>query len=95
LPCAWPGAGMTAPPILVARHLVSTLAVRGVQAVPRHGRGISLVSVPLGSGSEMNVWVEPRHLSCVVDGARVRRPIADLYDTVEELVRCREQRSPA
>lgn len=89
LPGPWPSARTSAPPVLVARHLTSTLTGRGVANVShRHGKGISLVTVPLPSGEDLNVWVEPGHLTYTsVNGARVRRPVVDLYDVTEALVR--------
>ncbi|MGI5324031.1 ATP-binding protein [Actinomadura nitritigenes] len=89
---AWPNPKLTAPPALAARHLMAVLAVRGIKGVePRHGRGVSLVTVPV-SGAEVNVWVEPAHLTCVAPGGRrVRRPIVDLHDVAEYLTAHHEQ----
>ncbi|GAA2157243.1 hypothetical protein GCM10009727_66960 [Actinomadura napierensis] len=83
---SWPNPRLTAPPILAARHLAATLTVRGVHNVEhRHGRGVSLVTVPM-VGTEINVWVEPAHLTySAPDGSRARRPVVDLHDTAENL----------
>ncbi|MFB4302264.1 hypothetical protein [Actinomadura sp. NTSP31] len=83
---SWPNPRLTAPPTLAARHLAETLTGRGVRNVEhRHGRGVSLVTVPV-AGAEVNVWVEPTHLTySAPDGSRVRRPMADLHDIVEIL----------
>jgi hypothetical protein len=84
---SWPNPNLTAPPILAAQHFAATLTARGVRDVQhRHGRGVSLVTVPM-CGAEVNVWVEPGHLTCTTpDGTRVRRPMTDLHDTAEHLI---------
>ncbi|HEU5030989.1 MAG TPA: ATP-binding protein [Spirillospora sp.] len=89
---AWPNPKLTAPPVLAARHLAAVLTARGVRDVAhRHGRSVSLVTVP-ASGAEINVWVEPAHLTCTgPDGLRVRRPIVDLHDAAEFLTARHEQ----
>ncbi|MFI0447113.1 ATP-binding protein [Actinomadura sp. 6N118] len=88
LPGPWPNASTTAPPVIVARHLTSTLTGRGIANVShRHGRGVSLVSVPVPAGEDINVWVEPGHLTYTsLNGVRIRRPVVDLYDVTETLV---------
>lgn len=82
----WPNPRMTAPPRLAAQHLAASLTTRGIRGVEhRHGRGVSLVTVPMPS-TEINIWVELAHLGYVCpDGARVRRPMADLHDTAEHV----------
>lgn len=60
LPGPWPNARTTAPPMLAARHLATMLTARGVTNVThRHGRGVSLVTIPLGRNEETNIWIEP------------------------------------
>ncbi|MFF0526605.1 ATP-binding protein [Actinomadura nitritigenes] len=88
----WPNPKLTAPPVLAARHLAAALAARGIRDVEhRHGRGISLVTVPV-PGGEINVWVEPAHLTYSTgDGSRLRRPIVDLHDVAEYLTAHHEQ----
>ncbi|MBO2465070.1 ATP-binding protein [Actinomadura violacea] len=83
----WPNPNLTAPPVLAAQHLAATLAAQGIRNVQhRQGRGVSLVTVPT-SCTEINVWVEPAHLTCTTsDGSRIRRPMADLHDIAEHLV---------
>lgn len=88
LPGPWPNARATAPPVLVARQLTSSLTGRGIVNVShRHGKGVSLVTVPRPGGQDVNVWVEPGHLTYTsVSGARIRRPVVDFYDVTETLV---------
>lgn len=96
LPGPWPNARTTAPPALAARHLASTLTARGIANIThRHGRGISLVTIPLNRNKETNVWIEPGHLSYTdPTGTRHRRPIIDLHDTTEILIhRLEDQRN--
>jgi hypothetical protein len=58
----------------------------------RHEHGVSLVSVPLAGHSALNVWVEPRSLAFTDPaGTRVRRPLVDLQDLAEHLVRRTEE----
>lgn len=84
----WPDPRTTAPPMLAARHLAATLTARGItNATHRHGRGVSLVTIPYGRNEETNIWIEPGHLSYTLpDGVRHRRPIVDLHDATETLV---------
>ncbi|MFI0355937.1 ATP-binding protein [Actinomadura sp. 9N407] len=100
LPGPWPDARTTAPPMLAARHLASTLISCGIEDVTyRHGRSVSLLSIRLRKEEtrekvrdEVNVWVEPGHLSFTdSSGSRVRRPIVDLHDVAESLVRRYEE----
>lgn len=86
---ALPGGRGTAQPSAVARWLAGELAARGVDRVDcRDAQQVSLVGVPLPGGTQLNVWVEPdRFLSFDIDGGHVRRPIADLHDVAELLVR--------
>ena len=88
LPGPWPNPRMTAPPMPVARHLASMLTARGItNTTHRHGRGISMVTVPLGKNQETNVWIEPGQLSYTTPrGARQRRPMIDLHDVAEILI---------
>lgn len=96
LPGPWPNPRTTAPPMLAARHLASTLTARGIPSVThRHGKGISLVTVPTGDNDETNVWIEPGHLSWTdPTGSRHRRPVVDLHDLAETLISHHEQRAP-
>ncbi|MWA05575.1 hypothetical protein F8568_035480 [Actinomadura sp. LD22] len=89
---AWPNPKLTAPPVLAARHLAASLTARGIRDVEhRHGRGVSLVTVPVPNG-KINVWVEPAHLAYATgDGSRRRRPVADLHDVAEHLTAHHEQ----
>lgn len=89
----WPDAALTAAPAVVARHLALAVTARGVENVEdRHRRGVALVSVPVGGFGAVNVWVEPRHLTLTSpDGARDRRPLVDLHDLVEDVVRRNEE----
>ncbi|TDC56216.1 hypothetical protein E1281_08470 [Actinomadura sp. KC345] len=84
----WPDARTTAPPMLAARHMAAMLTARGVMnTTHRHGRGVSLVTVPINTTEEVNIWIEPSHLSYTTPtGTRHRRPIIDLQDTTEILV---------
>ncbi|MEU8800516.1 ATP-binding protein [Spirillospora sp. NPDC048819] len=84
----WPNARTTAPPMLAARHLAAILTARGVTNVThRHGRGVSLVTIPLGRNEETNIWIEPGHLSYTTPtGTRHRRPMIDLHDATETLI---------
>ncbi|WP_147312213.1 ATP-binding protein [Thermomonospora umbrina] len=93
LPGPWPDARMTAEPAHVARHLASTLAERGIRrVVPHLGTNIALVSVPIHPGKDITVWVEPGHISSPGQNApRIRRPVIDLYDIAEDLIRRVEQ----
>ncbi|WP_165966654.1 hypothetical protein, partial [Actinomadura sp. 7K507] len=79
----------TAPPVLAARHLAATLTARGNASVThRHGRGISLVTIPVTRKEETNVWIEPGHVSYMArTGVRHRRPLVDLHDVAESLIR--------
>ncbi|MFG2249055.1 ATP-binding protein [Spirillospora sp. NPDC048823] len=88
LPGPWPNARTTAPPMLAARHLVTMLTARGVTNVThRHGKGVSLVTIPLGGNEERNIWIESGHLSYTTPtGTRHRRPMIDLHDTTETLI---------
>lgn len=88
LPGPWPDPRTTAPPMLAARHLATVLTARGAANVThRHGRNVSLVTVPLARNEETNVWLEPTHLSySAPTGTRHRRPIVDLHDTTETLI---------
>ncbi|TDE25127.1 ATP-binding protein [Actinomadura sp. 6K520] len=88
LPGPWPDPRTTAPPMLAARHLAATLTARGItNATHRHGRGVSLVTIPYGNNQETNIWIEPGRLSYTLpNGTRHRRPIVDLHDTTETLV---------
>ncbi|XRQ10308.1 ATP-binding protein [Actinomadura welshii] len=88
LPGPWPNPRATAPPMLAARHLAATLTARGItNATHRHGRGVSLVTVPYGGNGETNIWLEPSHLTYAAPaGTRHRRPIVDLHDTAETLI---------
>lgn len=90
LPCSWPRECVTAPPMVTSGCLASTIAARGIDVVEGYGRRVSVVSAVAGGGRELNVWVEPGHLSYDVGADRVRRPIGDLYDTVEDVVRWSE-----
>jgi hypothetical protein len=82
------------PPMHAARHLADSLTARGLGAAHHDGSGISMVSVPIGPGHEVNVWVEPAHLSLACPtGPHVRRPIVDLHDLAEDLIR-RSEGSP-
>ncbi|GLZ07900.1 hypothetical protein Acsp03_53660 [Actinomadura sp. NBRC 104412] len=84
-----------ATPMHAARHLAESLIVRGIDAAHRDGQGVSLVSVPLKRGQDLTIWVEPAHLSFACSsGARVRRPIVDLHDLTEDLVRRSEGNAP-
>lgn len=89
---AWPNPKLTAPPVLAARHLAAALTARGIRDVePRHGRGVSLVTVPV-SEIEINIWVEPAYLTYSTgDGSRQRRPIVDLHDAAEHLTAYHER----
>ncbi|HEV7933120.1 MAG TPA: hypothetical protein VGP70_12535 [Actinomadura sp.] len=93
LPGPWSDAGLSVPPAIAARHLAATLAARGIDNVGhRHEHGVSLVSVPLAGHSALNVWVEPRSLAFTDPaGTRVRRPLVDLQDLAEHLVRRTEE----
>lgn len=88
LPGPWPNPHTTAPPMLAARHLASTLTARGIPNIThRHGRGISLVTVPMNANEETNVWIDPGTLSWIdPTGARHRRPVVDLHDLAETLL---------
>lgn len=92
LPGPWPNPSTTAPPIPVARHLASALTGRGLADVAHHhGKGVSLVSIPRPSGEDINVWIEPRHLTySTANQSRVRRPVVELYDVAEDLIRRHE-----
>jgi Histidine kinase-like ATPase domain len=98
LPGHWPDPARSAPPSTTARHLAAVLTARGAEGVrDHHERGVSLVGVPLAGHGGVNVWVEPRSLTFTdPDGTRVHRPLADLQDVAEHLVRrieeSREQR---
>ncbi|GAA4240058.1 hypothetical protein GCM10022254_63370 [Actinomadura meridiana] len=86
LPRPWPRGCVTAPPVATAGHLASTIRSRGLTVVEGYGRRVAVVSVRAGAGRELNVWIEPGHLSYGTATARVRRPITDLYDTAEDVV---------
>jgi hypothetical protein len=46
------------------------------------------VSVPFAGRGAVNVWVEPRSLTFTdPGGTRVRRPVVELHDLAEHLVR--------
>ncbi|REE95463.1 ATP-binding protein [Thermomonospora umbrina] len=85
LPDPWPGTARLAAPAHSAARLTATLARRGVQGViTTHAKGVSLVSAPCG----VNVTMEPRALAYLEhDGTRVQRPLTDLYDVCEHIVR--------
>ncbi|MGP4026110.1 ATP-binding protein [Actinomadura sp. 3N407] len=88
LPGPWPNARTTAPPMLAARHLATMLTARGIANVThRHGRGVSLVTIPLTRNEETNIWIEPGHLSYTTPtSTRHRRPMVDLHDVTETLI---------
>ncbi|WUH98782.1 ATP-binding protein [Spirillospora sp. NBC_00431] len=90
LPRPWPRGWVTAPPMATSGYLASTIAARGIDVVEGYGSRVSVVSALAGGGRELNVWVEPGHLSYDAGASRVRRPIADLYDTAEDVVRWSE-----
>ncbi|SPT60104.1 Uncharacterised protein [Actinomadura madurae] len=94
LPHPWSHRPFTSPPTATASHLASILRSRGLNVVEGYGRRVSVVSVLAGAGRELNVWIEPTHLSYNAAATRVRRPIADLYDTAEDIVRWSEAARP-
>ncbi len=89
LPGPWPDPDLCVAPDRVARQLSDTLAARGVDGVRRHDeRSVSLVTVPLAGQDFLNVWVEPKTFAFPgADGVRVHRPLVDLHDVAEHLVR--------
>lgn len=85
LPDPWPGAARLATPSHTAGRLHAMLARRAVHGViTTHSKGVSMVSVPCG----INVTVEPAALRhTATDGTFVRRPLTDLNDLAEHIVR--------
>ncbi|GAB3981210.1 hypothetical protein GCM10029978_081360 [Actinoallomurus acanthiterrae] len=95
VPSSWPGAPRIVTPATAARRLATTLSARGIGNVAhRHEVGVSQVSVPLPAGGVVNVWVRSGVLGFAdPGGGRVYRPIADLHDVAEHLVRRIEEHS--
>ena len=89
LPGPWPDPDLCVAPDRAARQLAGTLAARGVGGVRRRdGRSVSLVTVPLAGRDFVNVWVEPKTFAFPgADGTRLHRPLVDLHDVAEHLVR--------
>ncbi|RKS78825.1 anti-sigma regulatory factor (Ser/Thr protein kinase) [Actinomadura pelletieri DSM 43383] len=94
LPQPWPRRPIAAPPMATAGHLASTLRSRGLNVVEGYGRRVAVVSALVEARRELNVWIEPGHLSYNAGATRVRRPIVDLYDTAEDIVRWSEAARP-
>ncbi|SEG15749.1 Anti-sigma regulatory factor (Ser/Thr protein kinase) [Thermomonospora echinospora] len=88
LPDPWPGAARLASPSRTAESLHAMLARRGVHGViTRHAKGVSLVSAPCG----INVTMEPAAMRYMgTEGTYVRRPLTDLNDLAEHIVRRNE-----
>lgn len=89
LPGPWPHAGATVAPAIAARTLAGALNIRGIENVAmRCSDWLSLVTVPLRSDHVMNVWVRPGSLMFIgSDGMSVRRPMIELQDVAEQVVR--------
>ncbi|GAA4624426.1 hypothetical protein GCM10023196_024510 [Actinoallomurus vinaceus] len=85
----WPGMRRIATPSAAAQGLAAALSARGIENVAhRHEVRVSLVSVPLSKNGGLNVWVRPGGFTFTdLRGARVHRPVADLHDVAEHLVR--------
>ncbi|MCO5967549.1 ATP-binding protein [Actinoallomurus soli] len=73
----------------VAQNLAAALSARGIDDVAhRHGVRVSLVGVPLPGGGALNVWVRAEGFDFAGSGGiRVHRPVTDLQDVAEHLVR--------
>lgn len=97
LPGPWPDVGLSLAPSATAHYLADVLSVRGVERVGRRDeRGVSLVSVPLTGSGSLNIWVGPTSVSLTdTDGTRLHRPLVDLQDVTEHLVRRIEERATA
>lgn len=69
------------------------LSAHGLQNVAhRHGRGVSLVTIPYVPDDETNMWVEPAHISYATPiGTRICRPVVDLHDAIEVLIKHLEE----
>lgn len=89
LPGLWPDSDFHAEPAHTARYLASTLHQRGITEIRcRHERNVSLVVVPLNSSACMNIWIEPKALIFFdPDRTRIWRPLLDLHDVAEHLIR--------
>ncbi|TDC62782.1 hypothetical protein E1200_24585 [Actinomadura sp. GC306] len=84
LPRNWPGLGYEVHPGTAAQCLLLNIARRGFEGTRTTGAdGLSVVMLP-----GLNVWVHPGHF-CWRDGPRryLRRPLIDLQETTEHVVR--------
>jgi hypothetical protein len=91
LPASWPGRNLRVHPGAAAQCLLLSVMRRGFRGTHRtDGFGTSVLMLP-----GLNVWVHPGHFCWPTKPCRyVRRPLVDVQETAEHLVRRLDATTP-